>query len=44
MYWTRSVEVVAEGPIEDMSCISDTVSAKTNLLRMMGDRLQRFSQ
>ena len=30
-------------PIGDVSCISDTLSAKTNLLRMMGDRLQLLS-
>ena len=27
-------------PIGDVSCISDTLRAKTNLLRMMGDRVQ----
>ena len=30
-------------PIGDVSCISDTLSAKTNLLRKMGDRLQLLS-
>ena len=30
-------------PIGDVSCISDTLRAKTNLLRMMGDRLQLLS-
>jgi hypothetical protein len=30
-------------PIWDLSCISNTLSAKTNLLRMMGDRLQLLS-